>query len=134
MSISAIVALDTAAFGPSSQTMGSASRAVLASHQVSATTATPESPTCTTWRTPGMPVTLAASKLFTLPPKTGQSLMAALSIPGSFRSAPYTWAPVTLPRVSSRFIDLPISFQSLGSLRATLAGGVSLAAASATLP
>ena len=88
MSISAIVALDTLAFGPSSHTMGSASSAVLASHQVSATTATAESPTWSTCRTPGMPLTLAASKLFTLPPKTGQSLIAALSMPGSLRSAP----------------------------------------------
>ena len=86
--MSAIVALETFAFGPSSQTMGSASSAVLASHQVSATTATAVSPTFRTWRTPGMPVTLTASKLFTLPPKTGQSLIAALSMPGSFRSAP----------------------------------------------
>ena len=39
-SMSAIVALDTFAFGPSSQTMGSASSAVLACHHVSATTAT----------------------------------------------------------------------------------------------
>ncbi len=54
-------ALDTFAFSPSSQTMGSASSAVLACHHVSATTATPESPTFTTWRTPGMPVTLSAS-------------------------------------------------------------------------
>ena len=44
---SAIVALETLAFGPSSQTMGSASSAVLACHQVSATTATAVSPTCT---------------------------------------------------------------------------------------
>ena len=86
-SIWAIVALETWAFGPSSQTMGSASSAVLASHHVSATTATAESPTGTTCLTPGMLATLAASKLFTLPPKTGQSLMAALSIPGSLRSA-----------------------------------------------
>ena len=87
-SMSAIVALETCAFGPSSQTMGSASSAVLARHHVSATTATAESPTGSTCLTPGMPVTLAASKLFTLPPKTGQSLIAALSIPGSFRSTP----------------------------------------------
>ena len=86
--MSAIVALDTLAFWPSSQTMGRASSAVLACHHVSATTATAESPTCSTCRTPGMPVTLAASKLFTLPPNTGQSLIAALSIPGSFRSMP----------------------------------------------
>ena len=35
-----------------------------------------------------MPMTLAASKPFTLPPNTGQSLIAAFSIPGSFRSMP----------------------------------------------
>ena len=86
--MSAIVALDTVALGPSSHAIGNASSAVLACHQVSATTATAESPTCTTCRTPGMPRTVAASKLFTLPPNTGQSLIAALSIPGSFRSNP----------------------------------------------
>ena len=47
-SMSAIWALDTLAFWPSSQTMGRVSRAVLACHQVSATTATAESPTCST--------------------------------------------------------------------------------------
>ena len=133
-SIWAIVALETLAFGPSSHAMGSASRAVLASHHVSATTATADSPTGSTCRTPGMPLTLAASKPFTLPPKTGQSLIAALRIPGSLRSAPYTCAPVSLAIVSRRFTDLPISFQSFGSLSGASAGGVSLAAASATLP
>ncbi len=87
-SISAIEALDTLALAPSSQTIGSASSAVFACHQVSATTATAESPTGTTFRTPFMPATFAASKLFTLPPNTGQSLIAAFSIPGSFRSNP----------------------------------------------
>ena len=81
-------ALDTWAFGPSSHTIGSASSAVLACHHVSATTATAVSPTFNTWRTPGMFFTLSASKLCTLPPKTGHSLIVALSIPGSFRSAP----------------------------------------------
>ncbi len=83
-----MVALETFALGPSSQTIGSASSAVLACHHVSATTATAESPTCTTCFTPGMPCALAASKLFTLPPNTGHSLIAALSIPGSLRSKP----------------------------------------------
>ena len=82
------MALETFAFGPSSHTIGSASSAVLACHQVSATTATPVSPTCSTFFTPFMPATLAASKLFTLPPNTGHSLIAALSMPGSFRSKP----------------------------------------------
>jgi hypothetical protein len=84
----AMLALDTCAFGPSSHTIGSASSAVLACHHVSATTATAVSPTCTTCLTPGMPLTLSASKLFTFPPNTGHSLMLAFSMPGSFRSAP----------------------------------------------
>ena len=50
-----MVALDTDAFGPSSHTIGSASSAVLARHQVSATTATAVSFTRTTLRTPGSP-------------------------------------------------------------------------------
>ena len=83
-----MVSLDTLAFGPSSQVMATASSAFLASHHVSATTATAESPTWTTCFTPGMPFALSASKLFTLPPNTGHSLIAALSIPGSLRSKP----------------------------------------------
>jgi hypothetical protein len=76
------------AFAPSSQTMGSASSAVLARHQVSATTATAVSPTLTTFFTPGRFSTSVASKLLSLPPNTGQSLMAAFSMPGSFKSMP----------------------------------------------
>ena len=76
------------AFGPSSHWMGSASSAVLACHQVSATTATALSLTRSTCFTPGRRATAAASKPFSLPPKTGHSLMAAFSRPGSFRSMP----------------------------------------------
>src|SRR5450759_5821996 len=72
-----IDALETLALSPSSQTIGNASSAVLACHQVSATTATAWSLTLTTFLTPFMPVTLASSKLFSLPPNTGQSLIAA---------------------------------------------------------
>ena len=88
MSICATSALEVLAFGPSSHSIGSASSAVLARHQVSATTATALSPTCTTFLTPGRLDTAAASKLLTLPPNTGQSLIAAFSMPGSFRSMP----------------------------------------------
>jgi hypothetical protein len=88
LSHSAMVALEVLAVSPSSHSIGKASSAVFACHHVSAMTATPEAPTCTTFFTPGMPATLAASKLFTLPPKTGQSLTAALSIPGSLMSIP----------------------------------------------
>ncbi len=65
---------------------GSASTAFFACHQVSATTATAVAFTFTTWRTPGMPLTLAASKLTIFDPNTGESLMAALSMPGSLTS------------------------------------------------
>jgi hypothetical protein len=85
-SVAAMSALDSLALGPSSHSTGSASSAVLARHHVSATTATAESPTRTTFFTPGLPWIAAASKLFSLPPTTGQSLIAALSMPGSFRS------------------------------------------------
>ena len=81
-----MVALDCVAPGPSSQTIGSASSAVLACHQVSATTATVESFTFTARRTPGRPAIFASSKLTSLPPKTGQALTAACSMPGSLRS------------------------------------------------
>ena len=56
-----MVALDCVAFAPSSQTIGSASSAVLACHQVSATTATAVSFTFTTFLTPGIPAILASS-------------------------------------------------------------------------
>ena len=57
-----MVALDAVAFGPSSQTIGSASSAVFARHQVSATTATARvvhlhDAACT----PGMPAIFASS-------------------------------------------------------------------------
>ena len=42
--------------------------------------------TCTTPFTPGIVFTFASSKLTSLPPKTGQSLMAAQRIPGSLTS------------------------------------------------
>ena len=56
-----MVALDCAALAPSSQTIGSASSAFLACHQVSATTATAVSCTRTTFFTPGMPAILLSS-------------------------------------------------------------------------
>ena len=130
-----MVALETLAFSPSSQVIGSASSAVLARHHVSATTATAVSPTFTTFFTPGMPATLASSKLASLPPNTGQSLIAAHSMPGSFTSIAKTFEPLSLSAVSSRFSGLPAIFQSFGSfsLIAFRSGGVTLAAAAATL-
>ena len=127
-------ALDTLAFGPLSHSTGRASSAVLARHQVSATTATAPSPTFMTFFTPFMPLTLAASKLFTLPPNTGQSLIAALSMFGILTSIEYACLPVSLSKVSSRFTGLPMTFQSFGSLSLGFSGTGSFDAASATLP
>src|SRR4051812_39117702 len=132
--MSAIVALLTLAFGPSSQTTGSAVTAVFAFQKPSATTATPLSPTATTDLTPRIPCTLAASKLLTLPPCTGQSRIAATSMPGNLTSMPYISEPSTFGAVSSRFTGLPAIFQSFGSLSLISFGGSSLAAASAPLP
>ena len=56
-----MVSLDTLLLGPSSHVVLSASRALLACHQVSATTATAVSPTFMTWRTPGIALALASS-------------------------------------------------------------------------
>ena len=77
---------------------------------------------------------LAESTLLILPPKTGEALMAAFSMPGSLISAPYTCLPVSLSAVSSRLSGLPMIFQSFGSLSGTSFGASSFAAASATLP
>src|SRR5438105_1827221 len=44
--------------------------------------------TCTACLRPGVLSSLAASKLMSLPPNTGQSLIAAHSMSGSFRSRP----------------------------------------------
>ena len=52
-----MLALETLPLPASSQTIGSASSAFLACHQVSATTATALSRTFTTFFTPGMPPT-----------------------------------------------------------------------------
>src|SRR5207249_9879898 len=89
LSTSPIEALVTLAFSPSSHAMGNASSAVLACHQLSATTPTADSPTWTTCFTPLLPAILAASKLFTLPPCTGQALTAAYNMPGSLTSIEY---------------------------------------------
>src|SRR5207247_11372455 len=126
-----MVALDCAAFGPSSQTIGSASSAVFACHQVSATTATVVSLTLTARRTPGLPAILDSSKLTSLPPNTGHALIAAFIMPGIFKSMAKILLPLSLSAVSSLFIGLPAIFHCFGSLSWTLlgSGAVSLAAA-----
>ena len=72
-----MVADDTLALSPSSHWIGRASSAVLARHQVSATTATVLSLTLTTFFTPRRPAIFDSSQPFNLPPNTGQSLTAA---------------------------------------------------------
>ena len=86
--MSAIVALLTFVFGPSSHTIGRAASAVLAFQNESATTATPVSPTGMTFLTPRMFWIFATSKLFILPPAIGQSRIVEVSMPGNFRSMP----------------------------------------------
>ena len=81
-------ALLSLALAPSFQRIGVASTACLARYQVSATTATPLSPTLTTFLTPGIFIATLASNDSTVPPTTGQSRIAALSMPGSFKSMP----------------------------------------------
>src|SRR4030095_15495755 len=73
LSICATSLVHVLAFGRSPHSIDSASSAVLACHQVSATTATALSPTGTTFFTPGRLAITAASNDFTLPPNTGQS-------------------------------------------------------------
>ena len=131
-----MVALFCVAPSPSFQTIGKASSAVLARHQVSATTATVRSLTRTTARTPRIEVTLAASKLTICPPHTGQALMAAHNCPGTRTSMAKILLPSSLSAVSRRFTPLPATFQVFGSLSVMVlaSGGVSLAAAPASLP
>src|SRR5262249_55421572 len=130
----AIDSLDTLALSPVSQTIGSASSAVLACHHVSATTATSLSPTATSFLAHFIVSTFAPAKLFTLPSNIGQALIGALSMPGSFTSAPYIILPTVLSTVSRRLTLLPMIFQSFGSLSGTSLGGSISAAAAATLP
>src|SRR5256886_13580274 len=69
--------------------------------------------------TPGTAFALVASKLFTLPPKTGERATTATSKPGAFTSIPNCALPSTLGGVSSRFTRVPRIFQSFGSLSGT---------------
>ncbi len=130
----AMALLSSAAFAPSSHVTGSFSNAVLACHQVSATTATALSPTGKTYLTPGMPNTAFASKPAALPPNTGHCAMAASSMFGSTTSIAYCAAPLVFSTVSSRGSGLPMIVQSAGAFSATSRGTGSLPAASASAP
>jgi len=69
-----------------------------------------------------------------LPPKTGECATWATSIPGTFTSMPKMPVPFTLYGLSSRLVGLPISLNVLGSFNVGLAGGVMVAAFSASWP
>ena len=82
-------ALLTVAFGPSSHWMAAASSPFLAAPRWSATTATALSMR-TTWRTPLTASAAASSTDFGLPPNTGEMAIAAIPMPGSLVSMPYS--------------------------------------------
>ena len=58
----------------------------------------------------------------TLPPKTGDACTVAIFMSGTLTSMPYIAVPLTLPETSSRFADVPMIRNSLGSLSLTSAG------------
>ena len=82
-----MLALLTEATGPSSQTTLSALRPRVTVQNESPTTATPFE-TCTTCLTPRIRLAAVPSKLLTLPPKTGQRSIEAMSMPGTWTSMP----------------------------------------------
>ncbi len=89
---------------------------------------------CTTCRTPGIASARVASKLATVPPKTGQRWTVPTSIPGTLTSMPNTALPVTLSGVSSRGVPLPINLNWSGVFSVGFWGTGSGAALSASSP
>ena len=73
---------------------------------------------------PARPSPSVASKLFTLPPNTGDRATRAVFMPGICTSMPNCASPVTFSGESSRLVGLPMIFQSLRSFSVTCAGGV----------
>ena len=117
MSHLAIVALETLSLPPVSHSIGSASSAVLACHQVSATTATAVSSTCTTFLTPGMPVDLGGVEALHLAAEHRAILDRGVEHARQLEvDAVDLSCRSTLSAVSSRFSGLPAIFQSFGSL------------------
>src|SRR5438874_5114737 len=82
-----IAALVSEAMAPSSHVTLSARRPCSADQKLVATTATPLL-TCTTCLTPGTAFAAVASRDCTLPLKTGQRSIEAMSMPGTFTSMP----------------------------------------------
>ena len=136
------------ALGPSSHVIWSARRPSTACQYVSAMTATPltlptpQAPvpshgvlsSCTTCRTPGIPLVRVASKLRTLPPNTGERSTLAMSMPGMRTSMPNCAVPFTLDGVSRRCVRWPSRRKSFGSLSGGFAGTGSAAAFWASSP
>src|ERR1019366_6137800 len=128
-SVLRITALVSAAFGPSSHLISSASRPCIADQVLSATTATPLE-ICTASFTPRIAFALSALKLATFPPITGHRATTACSIPGRRTSMPNSARPQVLSAASSRFIALPTMRNCFGSLSFTSLGTGSFPAAS----
>jgi hypothetical protein len=79
--------------------------------------------TCITFTTPGTFSASVASKLFTSPLATGQRSIIAVSMPGSWMSAPYFSFPVTMSAASlkvSRIFSLLMYRHCAGFLSAAL--------------
>ena len=122
--------------GPKSHSTTSKSRPVLAAQNVFPTTATPLA-VCTTWVTPGTPLTLSALKLFTFAPKIGGCFTTAVCRFGTIfavTSKPNFALPSTLAGASMRRVGLPIMRKSFASFSVTLSGTASALAASASAP
>ncbi len=104
------------AVAPSFQTTFSFWRAARACHQLSATIATPpasvagSAPPSTTnaWRTPGSALISSRFAAATFPPNTGHFSKTAYSMPGSVKSMLKIGWPVTMARVSTPGVGLPM--------------------------
>ena len=126
------VALLCVATAPSSQTTFSELRASLATHQLSATIATPEArellpcPAGSMMNACLMPGSFLISSrlaLTTFPPKTSHFTSTAWSMLGNETSMLNAGRPVTMSRLSTPRIRLPMILKSRGFLSAAVDGG-----------
>src|SRR3954466_531435 len=136
------------ATAPSSQVTFRLLRALCASHQLSATIATPDAGpagppgppprpaagagagTMKAWRMPGSFLISSRLALTAVPPKTGHFSNTADNMPGKARSMLYTGFPVVIAIPSTPGRGLPMILKSFGSFsfKSAGAGGVSVAA------
>jgi len=84
----------------------------------------------------GVPVSrsLADWTVHDVPILSAYPATAAIFMPGTLTSIPYTALPFTLSGVSRRLAGVPISLKSRGSLRSTLSGTGRVAAVSTSAP